>query len=302
MKTVHILECPSNLGLKEPSPGKEPGVRKLPTWLERWGLHDLFMSKRVSRLEPPRYSMDLDKESGVRNADNIVRYAITQKHFFEEEITGSVFPLVLGGDCSILLGPLLALAEQGQYALFYLDGHTDFMWPSLSQTGGAGGMAAAFAAGRGPEKLTNILNLKPYIREQHIWCVGNREYIDWYEQAIIKSQARYIPLHQLRSMGIKNCVHAFLDHVNKERLTGFWIHFDVDVLNDDLMPAVDSRSPDGIFYQELTDLLVPLLCNPKVAGMTLTILDPDLDPSGLYTNKFVESVGSILKEVDNQKV
>ena len=297
MKNVYILECPSNLGLKEPYPGHEPGVRMLPDWLKQWGLYDSIPSIRVTRLEAPAYTMNLDRESGIRNADAIVDYALTQKRFFEKEIKDSVFPFVLGGDCSVLLGPLLALAERGRHALFYLDGHTDFIWPSLSQTGGAGGMAAAFAAGRGPEKMTNISSLKPYIDEQHVWCVGNREYVDWYEQAIIESKATYIPLYQLRSRGIQSCVASFLNHVEKEELSGFWIHFDVDVLNDKLMPAVDSRSPDGLAYEELVELLVPLLDSPKVAGMTLTILDPDLDPSGLHTKKFVEQISYIFKEI-----
>ncbi|MEH6306777.1 arginase family protein [Olivibacter sp. CPCC 100613] len=300
MKNIYLIECPSNLGLKEPRPGQEPGVNKLPDWLRRWGLYDYFPNKQIVRLDAPSYTMDLDVKSGVRNADALVNYAIKQKRFFEQEIDESVFPFIVGGDCSVLLGPLLSLAERGNQALFYLDGHTDFIWPSLSQTGGAGGMAAAFAAGRGPEKISNILGLKPYIKEEHVWCVGNREYVDWYEQVIIDSEATYIPLNRLRSMGIKSCIDSFFYHIENKKVSGFWIHFDVDVLNDELMPAVDSRSPDGLLYQELRDLLLPLLGNSKVTGMSMSILDPDLDPDGFYTERFVIQLGQIFKEVFKQ--
>ncbi len=36
------------------------------------------------------------------------------------------FPVLLGGDCSIVLGSLLALRRRGRFGLLFVDGHTDF--------------------------------------------------------------------------------------------------------------------------------------------------------------------------------
>ena len=87
--------------------------------------------------------------------------------------------------------------------------------------------------------------------------------------------------------------------VKNKNLDGFWIHIDVDVLNDTIMPAVDSPQPGGLEYSELNQVLQLLLRNPKATGLELTILDPDLDPSGVYTKEFVKNfcttVNSILK-------
>jgi len=296
-KGVCIIEFPSNLGLKEPYPGHEPGVKYLPDWLRKHRLHEYINPSQVLRLDPPPYTMQLDKESGVRNADLLVDYAIKQDKVLQQVLEAKQFPFVIGGDCSILLGPLLSLRQMGKYALFYLDGHTDFIWPSLSSTGGAGGMAAAFAAGKGPKKLTSILNLGPYIKEEHVWCVGNREYEEWYEQAIIESKATYLSLARLRADGIKSAVTSFLKMVYSQNLAGFWLHFDVDVLNDEIMPAVDSRTPDGLQYPELHEILLPLLADPKAVGLTITILDPDLDPTGDYTTVFVEQINNLFKNL-----
>ena len=41
MKPLVIVEAPSNLGLIEPAPGKEPGVRNLPAHLKANGFYDL---------------------------------------------------------------------------------------------------------------------------------------------------------------------------------------------------------------------------------------------------------------------
>ncbi|HEY0679990.1 MAG TPA: arginase family protein [Chitinophagaceae bacterium] len=287
MKNPVIIELPTNLGLKEPSPGKEPGVKKLPAWLKKHGFHSLLQPVKTITLEPPAYSMNLDNESQVRNADKIVAYAEKQLQVLKMSLLNGEFPVVIGGDCSVLIGNSVALKEIGTYGLFFLDGHTDFMWPSLSQTGGAAGMDLAIVTGYGHDKLTDIHGQKPYFKEEHVWCVGNREYEEWYVNTIRESSIHYIDLDSLRQTGIKKCVTDFIKMVDANNLDGYWIHIDVDVLNDDIMPAVDSRQPDGLNYPEFNELMKYLLSDPKATGLEITILDPDLDSSGLYTKEFV---------------
>ncbi|PZR29289.1 MAG: arginase [Citrobacter freundii] len=288
MHSTTILEFPSNLGLKEPSPGHEPGVRKLPPWLAQHGFHTRLNPASVIRLEPPPYSTKLDNESGVRNATEIINYAKQQASLLEKVMRSGSFPLVIGGDCSILIGNALALKKTGKYALFFLDGHHDFMLPALSQTGGAAGMDTAIVTGHGHEKLTNIDGFKPYFKEENVWCVGNREYYPPYVESILQSSIHYIDLGELRRQGTKQCAESFLNMVEEKQLDGFWIHIDADVLDDELMPAVDSRTPGGITYEELDDLLQPLLRSVKAGGLGITIIDPELDPDGKYTTQFVE--------------
>lgn len=287
--SICILEFPSNLGLKEPSPGREPGVKKMPDFLRKHGFHSLLNPDSVLRLDPPAYSMTLDQLSAVRNADHIVEYSKKQSQITEKTISENKFPIVLGGDCSILIGNALALKRAGSFGLFFLDGHTDFMWPALSQTGGAAGMDLAIVTGFGHDKLTDIDGLKPYFQENHVWCVGNREYEEWYVNAIKNSSIEYVDLTALRQIGIRKCVTDFLQMITDENLDGFWIHIDVDVLHLNIMPAVDSPQEDGLEYNEFNFLLQLLLTDPRATGLEITILDPDLDPAGNYTKEFVKN-------------
>ena len=251
IKDIQILEFPSNLGLKEREAGKKPGARRLPAWLNKYGFYDMFEPQNIHSLSPPQYTMDLDEESGVRNADAIAKYAKQQSELFLKVLGEKVFPFIIGGDCSILIGNAIALKLTGECALFFLDGHTDFLWPELSQTGGAAGMDLAIVTGYGYQKLTNINGLKPYFKEENVWCVGNREYDDQYVLPILNSNINYYDLNFLRKVGIEKCVDDFLEMVHNNNLDGFFIHFDVDVLNDDIMPAVDSRTEGGLSYNEL---------------------------------------------------
>ncbi|MBS7254730.1 arginase family protein [Flavobacterium branchiicola] len=286
MKEIYIVEFPSNLGLKEPQPGKEPGVKKLPDWFRKHNLHKVINPKEIIRLDAPKYKSDRDPETKILNTNALIDYAREQAFLINNLLSQNKFPFILGGDCSILLGVAMALKQKGNYGLFYLDGHTDFMDVSLSETGGVGGMAASIVTGNGHDKLTNILNLSPYIKEENLWCVGNREYDDEYENEIIKSSATYINLDSLRKRGIKNTVELFLSEIENKNLDGFWLHIDVDVLNDAVMPCVDSRTPDGLTYNEFNELTSYLFQSKKLTGLEITILDPDLDTTGKYTNDF----------------
>jgi arginase len=101
---ICILEFPSNLGLKEPFRGKEPGVKKLPEFLKKHNFHSLINPSSVLRLNPPTYGMMLDEISGVRNADKIVKYSKEQAQMLQKVLSENQFPIVIGGDCSILIG------------------------------------------------------------------------------------------------------------------------------------------------------------------------------------------------------
>ena len=71
------------------------------------------------------------------------------------------------------------------------------------------------------------------------------------------------------------------------------MHLDVDVLDDELMPCVDSRQEDGFSYTELKNILKPLFASPLAAGINITILDPDLDNGGKYASLFVNEFTSL---------
>ena len=100
---------------------------------------------------------------------------------------------------------------------------------------------------------------------------------------------KYFDLNALRKTGIENSTLQFLKMVDENELDGFFIHLDVDVLNDDIMPAVDSREKDGLNYNEFTNLMSELLSSPKAIGIEITILDPSLDKEGQYTREFVSN-------------
>ncbi|NIF04916.1 arginase family protein [Chryseobacterium sp. Tr-659] len=296
-RDINIFEFPLNLGLMKKEHETEPGVRKLPDWLRKFDFHKRIDPENIFRLDAPEYAMNFDEESKVRNADQIIEYAKKQAELILKNYNKSIFNIFLGGDCSILIGNAIALKKLGNFGLFYLDGHTDFIPPELSETGGAAGMDLAIVTGTGHEKLTNINGLKPYFLEENIFCNGNAETDDdEYVSQIINSHIHYSDLEALRKNGFRKTADNFLAMINEKGLDGFFIHLDVDILKDELMPAVDSRMEDGIHYDDLKEMLEPLIDNPLCFGIQITILDPDYDQEGVYTQPFVNHLIQIIKK------
>ena len=290
MKTLTIIEAPSNLGLSIPATGIEPGVRYFSKALLDAGFARKLNVIDVSRVEPGPYSMNIDEETQVRNANAIVDYSNRLGNAIYEKLKKNYFSIVLGGDCSILIGTALALRKCGNYGLFYIDGHTDFILPEHSETAGAAGMDLAFVTGHGHPKLSNMLNLSPLIKEENVFCFGNREYTEWYVGLIEQSRINYYDLISIRKIGIPKIIDDFLTMVKDRKLDGFWIHLDVDVLNDEIMPCVDSRAKDGLSYDELKDALIPLLSSESAIGIEATILDPTLDKDGICIRGFCNTM------------
>jgi arginase len=298
-RAIKIFEFPINLGLTKKEHETEPGVRKLPDWFRKFYFHKRINPKNIFALESPESVMDFDEETGVKNPDKIIEYAKKQSEIILKNFDKNIFNIILGGDCSILIGNAVALKKLGNYGLFYLDGHTDYIPPRLSPSGGVAGMDLAIVAGLGHEKLTNIDNLQPYFSEENIFCVGNAETDDEeYVGEILNSDIHYFDLYRLRENSFRKTSEDFLKMINDKELDGYFIHFDVDVLKDEIMPCVDSRMEDGIDYDDLKEILQPLINNGKCFGIEITILDPDYDKNGDYTKPFIENLIQIINNED----
>lgn len=296
---IDVFEFPTNLGLTKKEEDQQPGVYLLPEHFKKYGLYDHLHIQNVYTLTAPPYEMKKDTTSGVLNIGSVAHYALQQAELLTTTLEEKTFKLIIGGDCSILVGNMMALKQKGTYGLFFLDGHTDYLPTSSSHTGRAvAGLDLAIVTGLGDERITNLNNLKPYVAEEHVFCVGNRELDHSYVQPILDSAICYIDLPTLRQTGIDHIVKQFLDMVYQQQLEGFFIHLDVDVLNDQIMPAVDSRQSDGLNYVELIQILQPLVSHPQVVGLEITVLDPHLDLEGTHTYELIQQLVSLL---NNQK-
>jgi arginase len=277
---IALLDVASNLGLRRPEPGREPGVRYAPWQLRTLGLVARLGARDAGAVAVPAYTGDLDAETAVLNALLLKRCGLDLSEALAPILEAGQVPLVLGGDCSVLAGALLALRRRGRFGLLYLDGHRDLLTPERSQHGAAAGMALALALGHGPESLVSLGGYRPLVDAPDVLLLGYRDLDRWYDPALLQLQQEAMQaadVTTLRREGIDAAFRARLDHLRANGIDGLWIHLDVDVLDPAVMPAVDCPEPDGLLADELVQLLDLACASGMVAGMHVTIYDPERD-------------------------
>jgi arginase len=291
-RSLCVVAAPSNLGLKPPTNGNSPGVRGAPAVLLELGLVDRLHAAYAGEVASPPYLAAIEPSTGVRNADGICAYTVDLADKISDLLERSKFPLVLGGDCSILLGSALALKRRGRYGLLFIDGHADLLTPETSETGGVAGMDLAIATGTGPSRLISIESLGPYFLPEDVVVCGFRQpEPETMSPGLPAAPMRSLPLALMRKRGWSRAVKEAVAHFGERP---FWIHVDADVLDPLWMSAVDSPDPGGMNPAELSILLGFALEAKNCVGMELTIYDPTLDPSregaALLVNLLVDAL------------
>lgn len=282
MPELAIVEAPSVLGLR-PS-----GVEDLPEALLSAGLRERLRAVSHGRVEPPPYDPRRDPDTGILNPQAIARYSVKLADAVEQVLGDGAVPLVLGGDCSILLGSLLALRRRGRHGLLFIDGHTDFYQPSAEPVGEAASMDLALATGRGPRLLADLEGRGPLVRDEDVVAFGFR---DSEESAAAGMQPLppglgTVDLAGVRRLGAADATRQAVDWLDNG--AGYWVHLDADVLDDAVMPAVDYRIPGGLTWDELEAVLRTAASSGRVVGLDVTIFNPRLDPRGQIASRFTE--------------
>jgi arginase len=286
-----IVEAPSTLGLAT------AGVERLPNRLLDLGLAERIHARRAERLAVPSKDPTPDSETGTLNAGAIAAWSPKLADAVEAVLDGGEFPVVLGGDCTIVLGSMLAFRRRGRYGLFFIDGNADFFQPAAEPNGEGASMDLAFVTGYGPPLLTDIEGRGPLVRPEDAVAFAYRDHKDQeeYGSQPLPKDLRAIDLAVVRATGIEAAAHEAVDHLTREELDGFFIHLDADCLDDVIMPAVDFRVPCGLAWDELRAALRIALASGKAVGLEITIYNPRLDEDGSAGRGLTDVLASVLR-------
>jgi arginase len=293
MTTVNplIIEVPSPLGLRP------DGVEAAPGALRKAGLHARLGSADEVRIDVPPYCDVRDPETAVLNPQGVAAVARDLAAAVDTALASDRFPVVLGGDCSIVLGPMLALRRRGRYGLVFIDGHADFQHATDEPAGEAASLDLALVTGRGPEILTDLDGLRPLVRDEDVALVGYRVFggnDHVLEEHVRDTAITVVDAPEVHEGGAASALGKALAAVTRPGVEGFWVHLDVDVLDDDLMPAVDYRHPGGLSWDEAGQILRGLLRASGARGLEVTIFNPRLDSDGSHARQLCDLIADVV--------
>ena len=302
-REIGIISAPVSLGLRPGGKGKEPGAWRAPEVLLAAGLAERVGARQRIALARPGYDFHERPGTRIRNGDTLRKLMLELGDAVQLELAAGRFPLVLGGDCSVMLGCLYGARRAGARGLVHVDGHSDFFHPGNYDTrarlGSAAGMDLALATGRGEEILTRWPGVDgPLVADEDAVQTGERdaEDADWnkYYGDIERSKITRFTNQQIRREGLARTAARIVTRLAERGLDRAWVHVDLDVLDERVMNAVDSPGKPGFDFGELSTLLRALIDSGRVIGLDVCIYDPDLDPGHRFARPIVQCLADAL--------
>lgn len=191
-------------------------------------------------------------------------------------------PVILGGDCSVAIGVVAGLrrALDDDFGIAWFDAHGDFNTPDTTLSGFLGGMPLACCCGRGLETLREAVGLTQPVNEAYVSLLGVRD-LDAPEKALLDTTPvrRYAPDE--------------LAHFRTEARPTY-LHVDIDVLDPAYAPGVNYLTPNGLTPEAALTTARPI--HPYLVALTLTAVDPEIDPTGQTVQTALALLSALLHE------
>jgi arginase len=298
-RAVNLILAPSNLGLR-PENGAQPGTWQAPRVLMEAGLREALGAREVVRLPRPLYEFEAQPRTRIRNGRTIRAYSFTLGEHVKDSLAAGRFPVVVGGDCSDLLGGLYGTRLAGGRGLVHVDGHSDFTQEKSYATpqtlGAAAGMDLALASGRGEALLTDWPDVGVLAADADIVQVGERGrdqpgFMEYYGD-ILKTEITQLTVQSAKAEGIGAIAEKTIARLEARGLDKAWLHVDLDVLDAAVMDAVDSPGNPGLDYAELAALVRTLVASGRIVGADFAIYDPERDPGHRHAKDIVACIAA----------
>ena len=187
--------------------------------------------------------------------------------------------LVLGGDCTVGIGTVAGHVESGEsIGLVYFDAHADLNTPTSVHAGALDWMGMAHMLGEegAVPELVEVGATVPLLDAAQVVVFGwgAEQATEHERKAVERLSLEVVPADEVRANPAAAATRA-LDLL-EGRANRFVVHFDVDVM--DFTDAPLSENPgrnEGLAYHDAVRALEVLLRSPRLAGLTLTELNPD---------------------------
>ena len=282
------------LGAPLDSAAEGEGEERAPEALRSAGLVERLGARDMGDVAEPLRPPHRDKQTGIIAFESLVEASTAIAAAVKAALHSGDRPLVLGGDCSLLIGAIAGARDAAQRpGLLFVDGHGDYWDGETSPTGESADMELAFLHGQGPPELAGLAP-RPLVDPARTAILGHRP-PDLHpdvaaERQRIPPEVLQLDAPAIRLAGPTAAAEQAIERAGREP----WLHIDLDALDEEALPAVSYPLADGLDWDELEALMVALL-EPGVCGVSVADLNSDKDPGDVFAKRVAELLTSALR-------
>jgi len=238
----------------------------------------------------------LPPEDGYRHLGEVVAWNQLTHDAVYEVLKAGELPVLLGGDHSLGIGSISAVArycaETGRkLRVLWLDAHADFNTSTITPTGNIHGMPMACLCGDGPAELIGMSGRVPAIESAWVRQIGIRSVDEGERQRVRATRLEVYDMRHLDEAGMRTVMESALAGLDDD--THLHVSFDVDFLDPEIAPGVGTTVPGGPTYREAQLCMEMIADTGSVRSLDIVELNPALDVRNRTAEVAVDLVESL---------
>jgi arginase len=288
------MDATVTIGVPFDSVGRGGGTETGPGTLRQLGLPEALGARNEGDLAVRIRGEERDPDTGLVASDDVLESTAMVRTAVADAIEAGERPFLLGGCCAELPGALAGARDAlgAPLGLAHLDGHLDLYDGETSTTGEAADMAISVVLGLGPAGWVEAMGGTSAVPERTA-LVGFRDRAESIADGMRQPEDLPHPplLYGAAELRKRGLAAAAAELAARLGVGPFWLHLDVDVLDQAIFPATDYLQPDGLDWEELAALLAPLTATDTLVGASLACYNPEKDPGLEYGRRLVAALG-----------
>jgi arginase len=233
---------------------------------------------------------------GYRHLEEVTQWNRAVHDAVRGELADARIPVLLGGDHSLSIGSISAIArhcrERGRsLRVLWLDAHADFNTRVLTPSGNIHGMPVACLCGLGPASLIDLSGCVPAVQADGIRQIGIRSVDQGEKRLVHEVGLEVFDMRYIDESGMRQTLANALDALDRD--AHLHVSFDVDFLDPEIAPGVGTTVPGGPSYREAQLCMEMIADTGRLGSLDIVELNPALDVRNRTAAVAVDLVASL---------
>jgi arginase len=294
MKNISLIGAPTDVGASVRGAGMGPDALRVAGLVEALRSQQFDVQDLGNLAGPP--NPWAAPSGGLRTLAEVVAWNRAVFDAVAAVLAAGDFPLLMGGDHSVAIGSISAVArhcrtERKHLRVLWFDAHTDVNTEAISPSGNLHGMPVACLLGHGPQALVGWSGERAALRPEDVDFIGIRSVDADEKEAIRLLGLQVFDMRHIDEHGMRNTMTEALHDIDEG--THLHVSFDLDCLDPMDAPGVGTGVRGGPTYREMQLCMEMIADSGCLGSLDVVEINPALDVRNRTAELAVEFVRSL---------